>query len=185
MADEKDPPAEPGKANGRPHQYRFPFDLDKAPRFRLRVKTEADPVYYDASQLEFAAFVERESDHFDLDGGEFEAHVRAHATSDGKLLWIGKECHQGIVASEPRAAEPDDDRYRPSILIDALIPFDLAQDMHANLADLYPRWVERHGSGKAIWVVRLQVGMLIGGTLWEKTASFAERLLKIVRLIGS
>ncbi|MGN6690283.1 MAG: hypothetical protein ACTHJU_05025, partial [Sphingopyxis sp.] len=72
----------------------------------------------------------------------------------------------------------------PSILLDCLVPFDRAKDMHANLEDIYPVWVERHGAAKAVWIKRWQVALLIGGTWWEKLLSATERLLKVMRLSG-
>ena len=75
--------------------------------------------------------------------------------------------------------------YRPSFILDMLVPYDRAQDMHANLGELYPVWVSRHGAYRAEWVRRAQVALLIGGTWWEKLLSTGERLLKVVRLIGS
>jgi len=75
--------------------------------------------------------------------------------------------------------------YRPSFILDMLVPYDRAQDMHANLAELYPVWVSRHGARRAEWIHRTQVALLIGGTWWEKLLSTGERLLKVARLIGS
>jgi hypothetical protein len=75
--------------------------------------------------------------------------------------------------------------YRPSLILDLLVPLDKAQDMHANLDDLYPLWVVRHGVLRANLVLRCQVAILIGGAWGEKVISSAERLLKVLRIVGS
>ncbi|CAD7336026.1 hypothetical protein FIM10_03975 [Sphingomonadales bacterium 56] len=76
-------------------------------------------------------------------------------------------------------------QYRASLLLDMLVPANRAEDMQANLSELFPRWVERHGTRRARWICRIQVVLLIGGTWWEKAIVTAERLLKVFRLIGS
>ncbi|WP_030540542.1 hypothetical protein [Sphingobium sp. DC-2] len=75
-------------------------------------------------------------------------------------------------------------RYRPSLLLDMLVPAERAQDMQANLAELFPLWVERHGQLKANMICRFQVILMIGGTWWEKVLTTCERLLKVFRLSG-
>jgi hypothetical protein len=75
-------------------------------------------------------------------------------------------------------------KYRPSLLLDMLVPIAGSQDMQANLEELFPVWIERHGVQRARWIQRAQVAQLIGGNWWENILSSAERLLKIVKLIG-
>lgn len=69
----------------------------------------------------------------------------------------------------------------PSILIDALIAPDLATDMQANLADLFPRWIERHGIARTRWIHSAQIVRMIVGEYWNK----ALDLIKAIKLAGS
>lgn len=100
------------------------------------------------------------------------------ATADADAVSRIESCLSGL--TPPALPE-----YRPSLLLDLLVPFDRAQDMHANLGEIYPLWVERYGPRKAAVVRALQIWLLIGGTWWEKLLSTGERLLKSARLIGS
>jgi hypothetical protein len=66
-----------------------------------------------------------------------------------------------------------------------MVPFDRAQDMQANLSDVYPLWVSRHGHSRAEMIRICQVAWLIGGMWWEKLLSSGERLLNIFRIFKS
>ncbi len=51
--------------------------------------------------------------------------------------------------------------YAGSIWLDALLPFEEAEDVHANLREAYPIYVARHGERRACWVVNAQIGIVI------------------------
>jgi hypothetical protein len=123
----------------------------------------------------------------DLERAKSKFRIRPNGTVSGSITitattttTVAIDVDQGV-ALAATAVPPV---YRPSLLLDLLVPLDRAQDMHANLGELYPSWVERHGAGRASWIRRSQVALLIGGTWWEKILSTCERLLKVVRLIG-
>ena len=89
-----------------------------------------------------------------------------------------------VAMHAPAEVQPVLDSYKPSMLIDMFVPIDRAQDMHANLDDLFPVWARRHGQSEAVWIKRIQILLLVGGTWWEKIVALAERLLKVARLSG-
>jgi hypothetical protein len=163
-------------------QYSFHFNEERqAMEVRPKFYPLREPMYYDNAQLTFAAMVEHESDAFEMldDGAEARVHYEAHRIQ----IWPAMETDTAFVL-QPVILPRSPAGYRQSLLIDLLVPSDRAQDMHANLADLYPKWVQRHGERKAAWVARMQIAMLIGGNGWEKLAPIFDKLLKIVRLIG-
>ena len=71
--------------------------------------------------------------------------------------------------------------FSSSILIDALIDSRRAVDMQANLAEVFPLWVERHGSFRAKWICKVQIARLIIGEYWNKVLE----LIKAIKLAGS
>lgn len=164
-------------------QYSFHFNEELgAMEIRTRFYPQREPVYYDNAQLTFAAMVEHESDGSEKRDPGSEA--RAHGEAHGALSWTAVETDMAFALQPLVVPPPAPAGYRQSLLIDLLVPSDRARDMHANLADLYPIWVQRHGERKAGWVARMQIAMLIGGNGWEKLAPFFDKMLKIVRLIG-
>lgn len=90
-----------------------------------------------------------------------------------------------IFRAQDGADRPTSRGYRPSLILDILVPFARAQDMHANLEEVYPRWVERHGVRRAELIRACQVTWLIAGAWWEKALTTGERLLKVIRIVGS
>lgn len=68
-----------------------------------------------------------------------------------------------------------------SILIDTLFSYDRAIDIHANLAEVFSLWVERHGLATAHRIRKVQITRLIIGEYWNK----AIDLIKAVKLVGS
>ncbi len=172
------------KAPGRSDvgQYSFHFnDEQQAMEVRPKFYPQRQPMYYDNAQLTFAAMVEVESDAFEMRDADAEGrnHAEVHSVRVGGAVETDT-----AFALQPAARPRVPAGYRQSLLIDMLVTSDRAQDMHANLADLYPAWVQRHGQRKAAWVARMQIAMLIGGNGWEKLAPIFDKLLKIVRLIG-
>lgn len=132
-------------------------------------------MFYDSAQRNLAMMVAREADAALAEGDlrrstQLRAALEAGIPARTIAAWVREERPQ--------------DCYRPSFLIDYLVPARRAQDMHANLEDIYPKWVERHGARRAAWIRTMQVVLLIGGTWWEKLLSTAERLLKVVRISG-
>lgn len=150
--------------------------IDSARPAAETVHPQAD-MFYDNAQRALARMVEPDVT-IDGDAANVAALERIEA------LLIGEQSFAiQIVDPWPRQ-ERLADRYRPSFLIDCLVPTGRAQDIHANLDDIFPRWVERHGARKAGWIKSMQVLLLIGGTWWEKGLATAERLLKVARLSG-
>lgn len=72
-----------------------------------------------------------------------------------------------------------------SKLLDMFVPIELASDMQANLEDMFPTWVERHGFKWARRIYRGQVGLLVLGRWLNKALEVGERLAKIVKFTGS
>jgi hypothetical protein len=62
-----------------------------------------------------------------------------------------------------------------------LIAPERAADMQANLAEVFPLWVERHGLAAAHRIRKAQIARLIIGEYWNK----AIELIKAVKLAGS
>lgn len=149
---------------------------------RAKSYPQRERLYYDNAQLSFAAMVEHEPDSCERleEGTEARVHTEAQAV----LTWAAAETDRAFAVQPIVVLPPLPAGYRQSLLIDMLVPSNRAQDMHANLADLYPTWVLRHGERKATWVARMQIAMLIGGNGWEKLAPIFDKWLKIVRLIG-
>lgn len=77
--------------------------------------------------------------------------------------------------------ESDNADCPPAILIDALIPPDLATDMQANLAEVFPLWVNRYGLTTARWIRQMQIARLIIGEYGNKVLE----LIKAIKLAGS
>lgn len=73
------------------------------------------------------------------------------------------------------------DEYRHSILLDLMLPPKISADMQANLAEVFPLWVERHGLAAAYRIRKMQIARLIVGEYWNK----ALELIKAFKLIGS
>nr|WP_157034163.1 hypothetical protein [Sphingomonas sp. Y57] len=71
-----------------------------------------------------------------------------------------------------------------SFWIDALVSPDIAQDMQANLAEVFDIWVERHGERRARWILRGQVFRCISGDLVNRALGMVERIGAVVRQIG-
>ena len=71
--------------------------------------------------------------------------------------------------------------YPPSLLIDALIAPERAIDMQANLAEVFPLWVARHGLFFARCIRWLQIVRLINGEYFNK----AIALVKAFKLGGA
>ncbi len=77
--------------------------------------------------------------------------------------------------------ESDNADCPPAILIDALIAPDLAADMQANLAEVFPLWVKRYGLTAARWIRQMQIARLIIGEYGNKVLE----LIKAIKLAGS
>jgi hypothetical protein len=75
-----------------------------------------------------------------------------------------------------------DDKYSHSFLLDLLVDVKTAQDMHANLSEVYPFWIKRHGSKRAAWICRVQTIALIFGYVGSNTLSIAERFVKLLKI---
>ena len=84
----------------------------------------------------------------------------------------------------PAESRPPAEAYKHSLWIDLLVPAAAAEDMHANLEEMQIFWVDRHGVGKARWVQRAQIAVMIGGLWLNRVIGLAERLLKVTRLSG-
>ncbi len=164
------------------NDFRSPVEtgrgIDRA-RPAAETSGQMSGMYYDAAQSEFARMVIVESDLASDDRREAAkraAIARRRARRETQILI---QIIDGTKITKPRA-----DRYAPSLFLDLLVPAAQAQDMHANLEDLVPVWIERHGPHKAIWVQRLETARLIIGCWWQPVWTLVDRLLKIVRLGG-
>lgn len=71
-----------------------------------------------------------------------------------------------------------------SFWLDALIDPNLAQDIQANLEDLFEIWVDRHGDRRARWIYRWQVFLTIGGHWLSKVLDLLERAAKLAKRIS-
>ena len=188
MADDFHDDVKPGTAQAViSAQYDLPFagggrersrGIDGARPAAELVYPQAD-MFYDNSQRVYAAMVEDASASAICGDADRAALIERLDV----ILAERQSSTIQIVDAWPRQAAPVQ-RYRPSFLIDYLVPAGRAQDMHANLEEIYPRWVARHGACKAGWIKAMQVFLLISGTWLEKGLAIAERLLKVMRFSG-
>ena len=71
-----------------------------------------------------------------------------------------------------------------SLLIDLFVPPDLARDMQANLEELYPIWIDRHGERNARRVHLTQCIRMVGGHMFNGVIGLFERVVGAFKLIG-
>jgi len=178
----------PGEAEARAAPHEPAVVQTDFPRFRWRQKVElAEP---EASEDRFWEQDPVIGEAGVLDGGDFSsermtAKVR-EAVTLAAVAQMARALETILLRVDPEALSVEVlPTYHPAWALDAFVPLSLAQDMHANLGELYPVWVQRHGLRNASRILRLQVAILIAGTWWEKALSTGERLLKSFRIIGS
>ncbi|RVT93448.1 hypothetical protein [Sphingomonas crocodyli] len=71
-----------------------------------------------------------------------------------------------------------------SIWLDALLEPATAEDIQANLEDVYMLWVNRHGERRARWIYRGQVLRTIAGLWVTKALDLLERTAHVVKQLG-
>jgi hypothetical protein len=70
-------------------------------------------------------------------------------------------------------------------MLDMLVDPTIASDLQANLEELFPTWVQRHGGAKARRIYHVQVARVVFGSWVGKLLDVIERLAKLVKMFGN
>jgi hypothetical protein len=126
-----------------------------------------------------------------LDGEFSVAAIKAFHKGDFRL-WheeMARERYEGMLevarafnvahAAEVAGKKAEDGRvaaahYGGSLLLDLLLPADVAEDLHASLEDRFPKLIERHGAGWARVITNIQILHVVVGRWATPLATACE-----------
>ena len=177
-----DEPFEASNLNRVVQRARYKMVISNTYKFKtlLNLRGSDSGMYYDDTQRRLAAMVIRESD-LALDEG---IQLGIDANDAGRRFIEQSAVEYAVELLQPHQAGEDVRMYRAGRLLDLLVPHERAQDMHANLEEIYPCWVDRHGVRNAAMKLRLQIGILILGNLWERMRAVAGRVIAVAGFGG-